>query len=713
MTDLLKTGLQNNAELPQTLEKHYQIITHTAEQWEELHQELIADGNTYITVPSREVTVTDDKTHSKTRGVYVLTDLEAEELYKDARVKVIQLDPQTYPELYKHNADDIKMYVPPKKQRYTEFVGDINNYNYAFASSQVIIGNFNETDPGKASNQLWRISQKENKWLQEELSLTGIVSDRVEQRSAGEDVDLIIADNGGWAAHIEFMNTFDPDAVTPYNYKTSGNVLSPTGESQILDVILDGPYYIDPDWFDADPDNRLETRWDGTIVPTEIAARNWWRDTGERSPQFAEFGTVTLGIDYNRLDSYGTYSEVPRDNDGDHGTPCMGLAYGRTAGWAYNANKWVVNLYGNRGGNGYEGTYDAIKIFHLYKPNNPNRGNTKDPTIVSNSYGIRQRRILGTGTDWYAHWRDDPAITFGDGVAPPEYLRYTGVGYDSSYDLDDRFWHHPEFGPEAAVEAGKELVEAGVIMVCSAGNGNTQAVTQDHPNFNNFYTTNPDDTFDDINFEIQGQKPVTNRHGWPAQIGARDEFGNYDYKTITVGTIDSEWEGGTQERKVDYSNFGNAVDCFAPGQTTFAAGVPGNTDFVRALNDRFPTNVNDFPETYLQSRDTTFGGTSAACPIAAGLIASVVGNNRNWTASDVKSWLNNDVELQTNMYDPAEPTTPNGAWSELNALNGSDARIIYETEYTASTPDPNRELQPRKLISGALAMQGNIILRHR
>ena len=30
---------------------------------------------------------------------------------------------------------------------------------------------------------------------------------------------------------------------------------------------------------------------------------------------------------------------------GFHATPCMSQAYGKTAGWAFNANKWNLNLY--------------------------------------------------------------------------------------------------------------------------------------------------------------------------------------------------------------------------------------------------------------------------------------------------------------------------------------------------------------------------------
>ena len=53
--------------------------------------------------------------------------------------------------------------------------------------------------------------------------------------------------NGGF----DFGNGLN--AVNPDDY-TGGNVLPGNGYCDVLDVILDGPYYIDPDWFNADND---------------------------------------------------------------------------------------------------------------------------------------------------------------------------------------------------------------------------------------------------------------------------------------------------------------------------------------------------------------------------------------------------------------------------------------------------------------------------
>ena len=80
----------------------------------------------------------------------------------------------------------------------------------------------------------------------------------------------------------------------PTNY-VGGNVLPGNGTCDLLDVILDGPYYIDPAWFNSDP-ATLMTRWDGTTVPQEQSARAWWSDPTKRSAQFANIGTVSIAF---------------------------------------------------------------------------------------------------------------------------------------------------------------------------------------------------------------------------------------------------------------------------------------------------------------------------------------------------------------------------------------------------------------------------------
>ena len=119
------------------------------------------------------------------------------------------------------------------------------------------------------------------------------------------------------------------------------------------------PYYLDPDFFDADASRRT-TRWDGTTVPTESAARNWWYydSTTYRSAKFVSpsnggtatgvnnFGSLFITSSYTRARCNGSNTSY-QTGTGYHGTPCASQAYGRQYGWAYNSNKWYLNLYGS------------------------------------------------------------------------------------------------------------------------------------------------------------------------------------------------------------------------------------------------------------------------------------------------------------------------------------------------------------------------------
>ena len=83
-------------------------------------------------------------------------------------------------------------------------------------------------------------------------------------------------------------------------------VQATTGVCGVLDCVLDAPYYLDPDFFEADAANRLEKRWDGTTVPVESVARNWWNNesTTYRSAKYVSnniSGTIGSNEDFGTV----------------------------------------------------------------------------------------------------------------------------------------------------------------------------------------------------------------------------------------------------------------------------------------------------------------------------------------------------------------------------------------------------------------------------
>jgi len=954
-------------------EKYYQLGTHTEQQWQELHAELIADGNIYEAVPTRSVSVNDDKLHSPTRGSYLLTDDEALELKNDPRVKFINIDYSKYEE-YKPPQDELQATRPFLQARYS---GTIKNYR-EFEVSNTLSGSPDATDSNRASYSLYRHQQFLDPWVDNGLADNAVPEVNISQYGSGKDIDVIVADEGCWIGHPEFQNNcvLSADGTTPVEHPAGyigGNLLPGNGTCDVLDVVLDGPYYIDPEWFDTSEDpeynngaifdvvgdgsdffkrevtvngvrimaaggvggqtavpdawvekvarmfelftdptgaginstlqrnliktlsgdtgtyhaglptiqrvargagadytpnfltdagiafwnltglfdntvqndmvwylnstgdgygdgdqdaqeviehvfhtlhmhglpaddiklyqflaadwqtgdlyaameeaydagkwdpsgyqspsnawktdadafevaakeylfllnfamfeytelwdggslapewtddmrtqagiqannplgyafhntyiapviskpslatirsifqdgntpaqddpslagasgynvtltDRLETRWDGTIVPTEEAARLWWGDASNRSSQFANAGTVAININYTRGNTQGDSAAQPAPFlEGQHGTPCGALTYGRTQGWAYNANKWMIDLYGNNGA-GIEAGFDIQKIFHQNKPVNPKYG-AKNPTISSNSWGYRANKDPGGSTYYYTH-RASSNVSY---TAEPAFISHMGVTGDSGR------WKS-EMKTNSLTTALDELIESGVIFVAAAGNSNQKIVRSSHPDWNNYITdTNggslADSSFFEFGIEVYG---TTNRTGFPQQGGMYTKAdGSIDYKTILVGALDDDYNAGL-EAKVNYSDRGEGIDVYAAGDGTLAANKNYTDEGSR------PDTYPDF--TYGASYDCAFGGTSAACPVTAGFIATVLEHNRDWTWKEIQQWIRDlDQQNGSDFYEGVESTTPLDAnWTDYNSIEGGAPRVLYQ-----------------------------------
>ena len=677
-------------------EKYYTLGTHTTDQWAELHAELIADGNIYASVPSREVTVEDEKLHSPTRGSYLLTLEEATELQSDERVKFINESPEKYPEKYMPPEDEF--HCATDNTLTDRWADPYNNYQMWTVGSSSVQSNFTNAEPTiNRSTALYRMQTKQNPWKTATINENVAISSKVQQVGAGENVDIICADNASWIGHTEFINSGVTNAVNPADY-VGGNVLPGNGICDCLDLVLDSPYYIDPDWFDADPTNRLMTRWDGTTVPVESVARSWWQNSSQRSASLAAFGNIPVSDNYTRDRANGSNATFP--TTGTHGTQCASLIFGRTHGWAYNANKWILNLYGSFHPGSMEIGFDLQKVFHQYKPVNPTFG-TKDPTMSSNSWGYRASNKSGS----HYYWRTNPAVAYGGTFNEPGFISWLGATGDLGR------WKS-EMYDNSMTQAGDELTQAGVIIIAAAGNSNQQQVNPDHPNYDNRISNNNtntfyEDTFDEFGFNVTGS---TNRRGFPQHIGKTESEtsqGNTTVKfpAINIGCLDDDMTNNyDQDRKVNYSDMGSAIDLFAPGDGTLAAteGTYG-LDVARADGDYAGLTVVG------SARDTRFSGTSAACPVACGFLAIVMQYNRGWTYEELRNWIQTEVEIQptADMYVGTEPTSPTASWSsDYNALRSAERRIIYQATIPVSTAYPDNT----PLMTGAFTFSGGLTI---
>ena len=500
-------------------EFHYHLGTFTKEQYDALDVSLRdPDDPTYI---DREVEQTDDILHSETRGVFWLSEEEAAELEKDPQIKFIHKDPDRYPEDYPQPPEDELSWDIPDTYRYNEPV----KHHPRYTSTADFPSSPTTDDLRRCGYQLLRTTRENGPKTKSAIwaSESTVASANIKKYGTGKDVDIICMDNGTWIGHIEFINN-RPAGESPTDY-IGGNVLPGGGICDVLSLVHDAPYYIDPDWFNASPGSRLETRWDGTTVPTESEARQWWGSASNRSVGFQTFGTVQIPSSYTRLRAHGDFNTNPYS--GTHGSQCGSQIYGRTHGWAYNANKWMIDGYSGYG-LGLTLVWDVQKIFHQAKPINPKYG-TKDPTMSSNSWGYRAT----PNSSGYAFHRTGGATQYTSDSNKPQFMRYVG-------DVGDYSRMKSEFRDSSIVTSAKEMVDAGVITVVAAGNSTQKQTRWDHPDYDNYWHTSSSGHFgDSINVQQFGYNvmPTTNRPGFPQHAGA--DFGDPQTWTINVGNVGS------------------------------------------------------------------------------------------------------------------------------------------------------------------------------
>ena len=731
------------------VKKEYNVGCFQKSDWEFIHAELMKDGSLEDNIPTDKCECINDCLSSDVRGTYLLTETEASELRANPKVDYVNIKTSSYPGTYLEDPDNFSENLVYRYASNAKHQHQILRYNNTgFSNTGSLIENPAPSSLlNRCSAQLYRHTAKKNPWVTNGNPQT-IFDDRIYQYGTGTDIDLIVCDTSAWIAHMEFMNpsrisniksatnqgAVDANSTTtaPSNY-VGGNVLksgfatsATNGACDVLDLVLDAPYYIDPDFFEANS-GTLTTRWDGTTVPTETAAKNWWQQnsTSYRSAKYVssgnggtatgndDFGTVPIPTNYTRANCNGSHTTpLPNSSTGypeQHGTSCASQAYGRSHGWAYNANKWYLNLYGQHGFNlGDSDGFDIQKIFHQIKPNRAS-DNTKNPTISSNSWSARFNIAAlnffanGVGSSGYYYYR--PATIDGT-TSGTQYTSWTLNGNtNGSGGTAPRFMSNTNDGKiqcqpvsGAPITALNELISSGVIFFCAASNRNQKLVKSDHPDYNNYFSKNNNTALSSSTFTDVGitYRQTLNRPGYPGNAPG----------SINVGALDGEFSSGGKERKADYSSTGNHVDVYA-----VAGNSPTNFNDASDLNamslaasaypnlpnrtywDLMPFSRYDSFYTYnssqsLRSGDFIFNGTSSACPITAGLIATKLETNRTWTNTDIKNWLTSIVGQQNtnDFYTGSESTTANdSAWSDKHSIQGGSPIVVWDAPTSDTT----------------------------
>ena len=647
------------------MKKNYVVRVTSPSDWPEIHRLLLQDGTLDDNIPSNACECVDLKAIYDNKATYLLDDEEVDTLKNNPKVKYVELDPSLHPEAYPLNeVDAFRFPIDGTFEGKSSKVYKSTEGPASSAPPATMAGATTPTDEYLRTGwQLIRPYYKYDQWgLNGENyeSVTGAEAknryyaakpkDFVVQYSGndtGENVDCVVIDNGAWHGHPEFVNK--------------------NGVSEILDVILDGPYYLDKGYFDANPSKT--TTFLGRTTCTESAALEWWSTASKRSSAFSSVPTISgISSAYTRANVCGSYSAYPALSSSaasfaNHGTGVASTVYGKTLGWAFESRKW--NIAADIGFS-LTATPSATKVYEilqLFAQHKPLTEGVKSPTVINASYGM----VTKVANEWaagtyYYNFRGTTG-SFTSKATAPEFLK-NFADNDNSKHINATIY-------STIKDAGDALVRtSGVIFISSAGNCNAKLVNHDDADYDNYWSsTNPGDTGFDINTDANW----VCRRGAPANFLLSDD--EDDYGVIAVGALSGYLDANKKENKDWYSNSGTAVDVLAPASGTLsAAGNSTQENFERYDSQSFYSWLNK------DAYDCVISGTSTASPVAAGLIASKLTSNLMWGIKNVKKYVKYLVtdQLSTSFeVGTGDITTATSSdWNVVNNLHGQDPKVI-------------------------------------
>jgi hypothetical protein len=621
--------------------KKYTIKVTEENHWQEVY-DILCEMSSCEHVPDRKVSCCNEMDHSPTRGTFVLHGYEVEDLKNHPYIEWIELDPSEYPEEYPKPSPYIKRWNKNVKV-YRDL--DIN----APVSTGATVGELDRTG--------WQIVRSGIKTNSDAWGTStgnpGVIVSDASYSLTGKNVDIIIQDSGVLQYHPEFMDE--------------------NGQSRVRDIILDGPYYIDPNYFDNVIPAVKYTKADGRVGIATTSARDWWINSSKRSAGFSTIGTVSVPSDYTVPNCLGTNLTGSNTMISGHGTACASLTAGKNFGLAFQSNIWNMSGIGDPTSITIEQNYDCMKIFHLYKPVNPITGR-KNPTLVNGSWGY-QAAFSSNNTVTYQFRLG--IGTFIGNAAVTDQVTAMKSGLNNQISGAFRSWSSSSRSLSTD-EAGKELMDAGVIYIAAAGNNNQRlGVGSTDPDKLNYMSDNWFGTTDPRSHFPSNCVPCNHRD-WlnPQGIGFNSTTDAEFHPVICVGAMDEYILLGNEgygaiygERKASYSNNGPGIDVWSPADETFAAGTNGVSGYIDY--ERY-----DNPIFY----DCYFNGTSAASPVACGLVALYLESDPTASSRKVKSWLkkHGSVGVTTLAYaDQYIDDTTTTYWTGSFNMRGAERRILY------------------------------------
>ena len=607
----------------------YLVMVNLPEDWEEIHNYIINE-NEIDGIPNRKITCSNTQSFSLRSAIYEMSVEEANILRTHEKVDSIELNPEKYPQPQSlfdlRFRKNIAFNKPPRPATFssTSYTNGVRgNWGHLFVNNP-------SSEPYQGVG----------------IVTTDSVDRDLSYSLSGKNVDVVTIDSGVGALHPEFLDV--------------------NGKSKVKDVILDGPFKVDPDYFIGLGVTYTKVL-DGVDIGVGIAttsAEEWWENTSKRSSTFSSLGTITIPSSYTLSQALSKTSGVePNYINNAHGTACASTTCGKSFGLAFNSNVWTIRItLGTDSVNGVISSSVALNACAIWHQAKKLNSADPDPTLINNSYGSSSETGNTSGTSYNHVYRGSNLTYTGTGSVfnvasnagacrnTKTFTRNTsGSSSQSAYSGSGGFINS---GNGSTGSAAENAIASGCIVVAAAGNENQKLSDKDDVDFDNSY----------VNAGV-----YINRVGGVQQGFSGDHEPGKG--SIRVGAIDcgvepfSEKQGVTKYkvRKAAYSNNGPMIDIFAPAEMTMCGAYGSDENYQRQDNSNF--------------YDDWFNGTSCAAPQVCGVIALYLESNRKANQDNVRYWLNTSASKEGQLSDPYSGVNDVGYWSQTYNSTYDEAEL--------------------------------------
>ena len=197
--------------IPEPIDE-YLVIVNTPSDWEEIHNYIIEE-NEIDGIPNRKIECSNLKEYSLRSSVYMMSREEAEVLRTHLKVESVVLNPDKY---------------PPQESKLTNRFKKVVAFNKPSLPAAVDTETTSHTNGVRSnwSNTFVNGNQTSEPYQGVGITTVTISNSELQYSLTGKNIDAVIIDEGIGAVHPEFL---------------LGN------NRRVKDLVLDGPYKIDPD----------------------------------------------------------------------------------------------------------------------------------------------------------------------------------------------------------------------------------------------------------------------------------------------------------------------------------------------------------------------------------------------------------------------------------------------------------------------------------